>query len=232
MFKDKKILAIIPARGGSKGLPDKNLAVLHGKPLLVWTLESAFASRYIDRIVVSSNCDKIIQCAKDFGCEVPFKRPAELAQDTTPGMDPIFHALDLIHGYDFVLVLQVTSPLRRAVHIDECVEHCFEENSFACVSVTEAKKSPFWMYQLDSKQQMTPLMKAENFVRRQDLPSSYYLNGAMYFSQIAHLQQAQTFLTESTTAYIMSEEESVDIDTEFDLTVASCLLEKRADLYL
>lgn len=144
---NSKILAIIPARGGSKGVPRKNIRELAGKPLIAWTIEEAKKSKYIDRLILSTEDDEIIEVAKQYGCEVPFKRPIELAQDDTPGIDPVLHAIEQCPGYDYVVLLQPTSPLRTVDDIDGCIEQLLSsDGTNFCVSVTEPEKSPYWMY--------------------------------------------------------------------------------------
>lgn len=127
MFNEKKILAIVPARGGSKGVPRKNIKLLAGKPLIEWTLIEARRSKYIDRIVLSSEDNEIIEIAKSIGYDVPFKRPKELAQDDTHGIEPILHAVGECEGYDYVMMLQPTSPLRIVEDIDSFIEWTFKK---------------------------------------------------------------------------------------------------------
>ena len=150
MIKDKTVLAIIPARGGSKGVPLKNIRDVGGKPLIAWTIMEGKKSKYIDRLILSSEDERIINVAKKLGCEVPFTRPSSLAQDETPSIDVIVHAVQTIpEKYDYIVLLQPTSPLRKVTDIDNCIEQCLQKNAKACVSVTEPEKSPFWMYKID-----------------------------------------------------------------------------------
>src|SRR5690349_12171236 len=147
MIQDKSILAIIPARGGSKSIPYKNLAPLVGKPLIAWTIEEAKKSKYIDRLILSSEDEQIIKTAKAYGCEAPFIRPAELSLDETPGIAPVLHALkEIKEHYDYILLLQPTSPLRTAEDIDKALEFALENGAAFCVSITVPDKSPYWMY--------------------------------------------------------------------------------------
>lgn len=222
-----KILAIIPARGGSKGVPRKNIRDLAGKPLIAWTIEEAKKSRYIDRLILSSEDDEIIEVAKQYGCEVPFKRPLELAQDDTPGIEPVLHAIEQCPGYDYVVLLQPTSPLRTVGDIDGCIEKLLSNGGDFCVSVTEPEKSPYWMYTV-SNDRMVPLMPQEDFVtRRQDLPKVFALNGAIYVGKSNSLIKEKSFLTEYTLGFTMNQINSVDIDTEFDLSYCEFLLKGR-----
>lgn len=218
-----KILAIIPARGGSKGVPRKNIRDLAGKPLIAWTIEEAKKSRYIDRLILSSEDDEIIEVAKQYGCEVPFKRPLELAQDDTPGIEPVLHAIEQCPGHDYVVLLQPTSPLRTAEDIDGCIEKLLNSDADFCVSVTEPEKSPYWMYTLE-EERMAPLLSQEELVtRRQDLPKVYALNGAVYVGNIMEIKETKNFLTKSTLGYVMSKENSIDIDTEIDFKLCNLI---------
>ncbi len=219
MIEGKTVLAIMPARGGSKGIPRKNLREVGGKPLIAWTIEEAQKSRYVDRLILSSEDDEIIQVAKNWGCEVPFKRPVELAQDDTPGIAPILNALEVLPKYDYVTLLQPTSPLRQADDIDSCLEKCLTTDAKACVSVTEVTENPYWMYTLQENGAMHQLVQTNDFFyRRQDLPKVYKLNGAIYVAESEWLQKSRSFLSCETMAYIMPVWRSVDIDSESDIS--------------
>ncbi|GAB0168867.1 acylneuraminate cytidylyltransferase family protein [Lysinibacillus sp. CTST325] len=219
-----KVLAIIPARGGSKGVPRKNIKELAGKPLIEWTIEEAKKSKYIDRIIVSSEDKEILQVAQKFGADVPFVRPANLAEDTTAGIEPVLHALEHFSDYEYVVMLQPTSPLRLVEDIDGCIEQLLQENAEFCVSVCEVGQSPYWMYTLDSSTKMQPLLKQQTLItRRQDLPKVYTLNGAIYLANIDLLKQTRNFITEETIAYVMPVERSYDIDTEEDFKICEYL---------
>lgn len=226
MYCDKTFLAIIPARGGSKGVPRKNLHMVAGKPLLAWTVEAAKKSRYIDRLILSSEDAEIIAAALSLGCEVPFVRPVELARDDTPGIEPVLHALQVLpEKYEYVVLLQPTSPLRRAEDIDACIARCVEQEAVACVSVTEATQHPYWMYQLVQEGFLRPFLPQEKVpVRRQDLSPVYALNGAVYVARCDWLQEKRTFLSEETVAYVMPPERSIDVDSMYDLLLAEFLL--------
>ncbi len=226
MIQGKSILAIIAARGGSKGVPRKNLREIAGKPLIAWAIEAGRKSGYIDRLILSSEDAEIIRIAQSWGCEAPFVRPAELAGDETPGIEPVLHSLSALpERYDYVVLLQPTSPLRLAEDIDGCMETCLRHQAPACVTVTEVDHSPFWMYRLDPSRHLAPLINQKKIPdRRQDLPKVYILNGAVYVAQTAWLQQQRTFLTAETVAHIMPRERSLDVDTELDLKICESLL--------
>ena len=227
MICGKTVLAVIPARGGSKGVPGKNVRQVAGKPLIAWTIEEARKSRYVDRMILSSDDAGIIEVARKWGCEVPFVRPAELAQDDTPGIQPVFHAVRELPGYDYVVLLQPTSPLRTCDDIDRCIELCLFKGAFSCVSVVEPDKSPYWMFTGDSDGKIHPLLSdSQMIVRRQDLPQVYALNGAVYVSECETLLERGSFITDNTVFHLMAKHASIDIDTEIDLIISEILLEK------
>lgn len=221
------VLAIIPARGGSKGVPRKNIRNMAGKPLIAWTIEEAKKSKYITRLILSSDDEEIIEVAKQFGCEVPFKRPIELAQDDTPGIEPVLHAIEQCPGYDYVVLLQPTSPLRTVEDIDGCIEMLLTQNNDFVVSVTEPNKSPYWMYRVDLDGSMETIVKQDEYItRRQDLPKAYVLNGAVYVAKVERLLEEKNFLNSDTKAYIMKYENSFDIDSELDFIVCDYLINR------
>lgn len=220
-------LAVIPARGGSKGVPRKNIKELAGKPLIAWTIEEAKKSKYITRLILSSDDKEIIQVAEQYGCEVPFVRPCELAKDTASGMEPVFHAIAQCPGYDYVILLQPTSPLRTVEDIDTAIEKLLEDNKGFCVSVVETSESPYWMYKINKEKTIVPLITDETkTTRRQDLPSIYSLNGAIYIAEINELLMKKSFITNDTIAYIMSKEHSYDIDNMIDFVICETLIKE------
>lgn len=231
MIDNKRVLGVIPARGGSKALPRKNLKVVGGKSLIAWAIEVGCSSAYIDRLVLSSEDDDIIEAAKANGCEVPFRRPAELAQDSTPGIDPVLHALGELPGFDYVVLLQPTSPLRTVDDVDGSIAMCVRNKAPACVSVTKCRQHPFLMYYADSSGRLAPILKdASAFHRRQDYPDVFLLNGAVYVAETAWLRKSKSFLGERTLGYEMPAERSTDIDSEADLQIVSNLLEQQLSL--
>ncbi len=225
MINNNKVLGIIPARGGSKGIPRKNIKLLAGKPLIAWTIEEAKKSQYLDRLILSSEDTEIITTAKSWGCEAPFVRPAELARDDTPGIEPVIHALhQLDEHYDYIVLLQPTSPLRTVEDIDCCIRYCLQEAAPACISVSLTDKHPYWMHTIDEHQRLHPLLPtAQSIQRRQDLPPIYIENGAVYVAQKDFILNMKSFTTEETLAYIMPSERSCDIDNESDFYYCSLL---------
>lgn len=217
MIGAERVLAVIPARGGSKGVPRKNIRVVHGKPLIAWTIAAAQRSKYLDRIIVSTDNDEIAAVARGCGADVPFMRPAHLAADDTPGIAPLMHAMDQLPGYGWVVLLQPTSPMRTAADIDACLYRCIERNAPACVTMT-AVSPPELMFRIDQAGTVAPVLGWGGIaMRRQDLPDAYVLNGAVYAARSRWLRSTGGFLNEETVAYIMPQERSLDIDTEFDV---------------
>ncbi|WP_036097006.1 cytidylyltransferase domain-containing protein [Leptospira weilii] len=221
---DKKILGLIPARGGSKGIPRKNIIPIAGKPLIVWTIEAALKSKYLASVIVSTDDSEIAEVAKKAGASVPFLRPPELATDQSSGIDPVLHALDNLPEFDYVMLLQPTSPLRTSLDIDDCIEFAIQKKMNSVVSVCESQENPFWMFRLDDSLKMSKLLNVEDISRRQDSPKTYSLNGSMYLSQVDYFRERKKFITEDTLAFIMSKESSVDIDDMMDWKLAEILL--------
>ncbi|MDI6728723.1 MAG: acylneuraminate cytidylyltransferase family protein, partial [Thermodesulfovibrionales bacterium] len=193
-----------------------------------WTIKQALRSKYIDRVIVSTDDPAIARISRKHGADVPFMRPAGLATDEAKSIDAVFHALlSLSEKYDYVVLLQPTSPLRTANEIDACVKLCVKKRINSCVSVTESEKNPYWMYSLDRNGRMHRLIKTKKAIaRRQDLPKVYVLNGAIYVARIDWLLHSKSFVTDETYAYIMPKEMSVDIDDKMDFYFAEFLLLK------
>ncbi len=229
MIESSTVLAIITARGGSKGLPRKNVLPVAAKPLIAWTVEAARQSRYIDRLILSSEDQEIIDTACACGCEAPFRRPDVLAKDDTPGIEPVLHAITTLkQNYDYIVLLQPTSPLRTTADIDNCIETCIRGGANTCVSVTKVKKSPYWMFSLDEAKRLKPLMIDTPLpTRRQDSPTAYVLNGAVYVARREWLLKEKVFVGKGTVAYVMPEERSLDIDNKADLELAEYYLQRR-----
>jgi CMP-N-acetylneuraminic acid synthetase len=220
-------LALIPARGGSKGIPRKNVRMLAGQPLIAWTIQAALASTRIDAVVVSTEDEEIAEVARNAGAEVPFMRPAKLSADDTPGIEPALHAIEMPPAYDAVLLLQPTSPLRTTADIDGVMALAAETNAPAIVSVCEAEDHPSWMYRLAPGGNLQRLFPGPNVDRRQDLPKVFSLNGAIYFGRTEWLRAQRSFVGEGTIGYPMSVEDSVDIDGPLDWRLAEILLAER-----
>jgi len=225
MHKEKTYLAIIPARGGSKRLPRKNILDLNGEPLIAHTIKAGLKSKYIDKVVVSSDDSKILDISKRYGA-LTLKRPDELASDTATTFDTIKHAIDSTDRYDYIVLLQPTSPLRNEKHIDEAIELLDSKNADAIISVCEMEHTPLWSNTLDSDLSMSGFLRDDILNKRsQDFEKYYRLNGAIYISQVDRLLEEKSFfLKENIFAYVMDRECSVDIDEEIDFKIAKALI--------
>jgi len=225
MFNEKTFLAIIPARGGSKRLPRKNVLDLAGKPLIAWSIEEGLKSKYIDKIIVTSDDDEILDIAKKFGSDT-IKRPDELASDTATSFDAVKHAIDNVDEYDYVLLLQPTSPLRTSQHIDEAIELLMSRNANAIISVTEMDHSPLWSNILPDDRSMEGFLQDEVLHKRsQDLPTYYRLNGSIYICKTERLLTEESFfIKDDVYSYIMDRESSVDIDEAIDFKLAELFI--------
>jgi len=231
MYKGKTILALTPARGGSKGLPRKNVKLLRGKPLIAWTIEEAKKSAYIDKIVVSTDDNEISRVSRKYGAEVPFIRPKKLANDNAKTIDVALHAINRLESdglvYDLILVLQPTSPLRTAGDVDEAVKLFFLKDAKAVLSVCEAEYNPCWMNVLPKDGCMKNFLQKDIFgINRQRLAKFYRLNGAIYLVCIDYLKKQKSFFGKKSYAYIMPKERSVDIDDKVDFMFAELLFKK------
>ncbi len=233
MFKEKSFIGIVPARGGSKRLPNKNLLYLAGKPLIAWTLEAALKSKYLDHIVVSSDKDEILKVARDYGVET-VKRPKELATDSAKTVDVVRHVLESIKKeYNYIVLLQPTSPLRTERHIDESIEFLISKNADAVISVCETEYPPLWCNTLPEDLSMENFIRKEIIgTRSQDLPKYYRLNGAIYICKSDELIKQKTFfLNKNIYAYIMDRKSSIDIDDETDFLLAKTLIRNKKGLH-
>lgn len=220
-------VGLIPARGGSKGIPRKNIRMLGGKPLIAWTIEAALRARRLDAVVVSTEDAEIAEVARRHGAEVPFMRPAELARDDTPGIAPALHALEQNASWERLVLLQPSSPLRTTEDIDACIELAERVGAPSAASLVEPSRHPYWMYRLEQDGRMRPLMDVPEVANRQDLPPVYSMNGALYYARADWLRRTRTYVTTETIGYVMPAERSVDLDTPADWLLAEMLLGKQ-----
>lgn len=228
MIGAHSVLAIIPARGGSKGVPRKNIRRIAGRALIDWTIAAAFDSNLVDRVVVSSDDDEICNLASEYGSNVPLKRPANLATDDATSLAVVLHVLETVGDFDIGVLLQPTSPLRTASDIDACLCTMEQSRAQSCVSVYEVSESPYWMYTLSESGQMKRLLPdSQSYSRRQDLPAVYMLNGALYAFRASWLRTSGRFVDCETVGYVMPQSRSLDIDTEDDMAAFSRVIEQR-----
>jgi len=229
MYKNKSVLALIPARGGSKGVSRKNVRHVAGKPLIAWTIGEAKKSLFLDSIIVSTDDGQIASVARRSGARVPFMRPKKLATDKADMMSVVMHALDWTerHGerYDYLLLLQPSSPLRTADDIDGAIRELIQKRRMSIVSVCEVDHPPHWSNVLPRSGSMRDFINTRIIGKnRQDIRTFYRINGAIYIASTKYLKKRPEFVGADTYAFIMPKERSVDIDTEFDLKVADLLL--------
>lgn len=228
-----EIVGLITARGGSKGIPRKNVAPVGGKPLIAWTIEAAKRSARLDRVLVSTDDAEIreIACAAD--ANVPFLRPPDLARDDSPHIDVVLHALDWLAEHDgttpeYVVLLQPTSPLRLAEDIDAAVALALQHDAEAVVSVVETHVHPVLTYSLLEDGTLKPFVHSPvPYPRRQDLPKAYHVNGAVYVNRARSLRDTRTFYPEGVLGHVMPEERSLQIDTAWELHLAGLILGSR-----
>lgn len=230
------ILAIIPARGGSKGVKMKNLKMLNNTPLIAHTILASKNSEFINRTVVSTDNIEIANISKKFGAEIPCLRPEKLAQDNSLTIDSVFHMLNYLkkkenYNPKYVLLLQCTSPLRNEVHIDEAIKKLLSSNFDGIISICEAEVNPYWTNILKQERLQYFIEEGKNIKRRQDLPPIYRYNGAIFLAKTEVLKKEKTFEVENLTGYIMDRESSIDIDSEFDFKITEAIMNIKKKYY-
>lgn len=226
MIDGRKVLALIPAREGSKGVAGKNIKNLAGKPLINYTIEAALKSTYLDKVIVSTDGGDIAKTAISCGAEVPFMRPAEFSGDSSSSIDVVLHAISLCPGYEIIVLLQPTSPFRSKIDIDNCLNLFKKKSAVSCVSVELVKKHPAWCYQIHDDL-MIPIVDSGGFTQRQQFEDIYSLNGAVYVLDVEWVKEHKKIIAEDTVANIMPAARSIDIDTEYDFYLANLLAEDK-----
>jgi len=226
-MKNKKIIAIIPARGGSKELPRKNIRLLGGKPLIAYTIEAALKSKYLDKVIVSTEDEEIAEISKKYSAEV-IVRPKHLATDTAKTIDVLFHILKVLKEEkyipDIVVLLQPTSPLRTTDDINKAIEIFLKNKCESVVSIYESERSFYWSFKIEKKY-LKPLLGWKYFERRrQDLPKIYIPNGAIFISTPKALNKHKSFNTNKILPLIMPLEKSIDIDNEADFKLLELII--------
>jgi len=220
-LKNYNILAIIPARGGSKGLPKKNIIDLDGKPLIAWTIESSLNSKYITETIVSSDDSEILQISSQFNSNTLI-RPDNLALDTTASEPVVRHVIEELRKsnqiFEYIVLLQPTSPLRDSKNIDEAFDKLFQNKATGLISVCEIDNKILKAFKPSKDGFIEGISNNKfPFMRRQDLPKTYLSNGAIYIIKVDEFMKNNTFYTNKTVSYIMSNRNSTDIDTKKDL---------------
>jgi N-acylneuraminate cytidylyltransferase/CMP-N,N'-diacetyllegionaminic acid synthase len=235
MINGKRVIAIIPARGGSKGLPGKNIKELCGKPLIAWSIEAGLASKYIDEVMVTTDSEEIARISRDFGATVPFIRPAELASDTATSFDTLKHAIDHYQNeknetFEYVVLLEPTSPLRDKNDIDKSIEQLTtEQDAMAIVGICKTEsQNPAFLVKKDNRGFIVGYEDKEiKVLRRQDIKDVYFFEGSVYVSQIDALLHEKSFYHEHTIGYVVPKWKSFEIDDIDDFIMVEALLNFR-----
>lgn len=229
----QSVLGVVTARGGSKGLPGKNIRPLLGKPLINWTIEAALAAPSIDAVVVSTDDETIAQVARAAGARVPFMRPQSLAGDTASSVDVVIHAIDSLEQmgehYDVVVLLEPTSPMRETSDIEQALLQLSTSGAGSVVSVCRAEgHHPSFMYRLANDARIDPYTHRQpTGLRRQDIEAVFFLEGTVYCSRIDVLRAQRSFYHEDTRAYEVPKWKSLEIDDIYDSVMVEALMKFR-----
>lgn len=227
------IVAIIPARGGSKGIYKKNIRMLREKPLLAYSIEKGLQCQLIDRVIVTTDDEEIARVAKEYGAEVPFLRPKELAQDTTPMIPVLRHAVTYLEKeenihIDIIVLLSPPAPFREVSDIESCIKKLMEEEVDSVISVCETEHNPYFqMVEFRDNRIVRLLKEGKIITRRQDAPMVYRLNDSVYAIKRDVLMRENRILTDNTIGYVMPAERSLDIDHPLDFEFAEFLIQKQ-----
>lgn len=232
MYKEKRIVAMIPARGGSKGIPGKNIKPLCGKPLLAYSIEVALQCPYIDYVLVSTDSKEIAQCGVQYGAQVPFLRPAEFAMDNSKTIDVLLHGIHALQErgeeFNYLVLLQPTQPFRTGVQLSEAIEMVIDRNLPSLVSVCPVAEHPILMRTLGENGDLKSILSCGSTVRRQDFPAVFKVNGSIYINRVDETLNKNTSLNDNQYPYFMTREESIDIDTMEDFLAAEQLMKKQS----
>ena len=235
MYNNKKILAIIPGRGGSKGLPGKNIKPLSGKPLIGWSIEQAKASHYIDEIFVSTDSPEIAAVAESFGVKVPFLRPSELATDTSPSSAFVLHTINYYrskgHEFDYILLLEPTSPLRKKGDIDNCIS-LLKEDTISVVSLGEVHTEHPFIVKTIKNNKINPFIEdAKKVTQRQELSKAYFPYGVSYLVKTSYFEKEKLFYSELSIPYFIERWQNYEVDDIYDfLCIETILNYKKNDI--
>lgn len=228
-----KPLVVIPARGGSKALPGKNIKLLNGKPMIHYTIDAAREVFNDSQIIISTDSEEIKQIAELTGIHVPFLRPSHLATDFSSTQDVLLHAMDYYTQFnkrpDVVVLLQATSPLRTAKHIQEAWDLYLPDYDLL-TSVKETDANPYYVLYEEHNSGYLVKSKTGVFTRRQDCPKVWELNGAIYIIRTEHLLNNELMNSSKIKKYEMNKEDSIDIDSIYDFLLAELILKRNADL--
>ncbi len=232
MLKNQRILGLINARGGSKGVPGKNIRPMNGKPLIGYSIECAKQSRYIDKVIVSTDDPQIINVAKSFGAEVPFLRPTELASDTAKQIDAMIHAVSFLEDkgehYDIVCVLQPTCPMRISKDVDSTLELLVSSNADSAITITDVGgRHPKTLYKKSDEGRIQPYLESDTAgVLRQNFEELYWRTGAVYAMKRDILMDKKSLYGDDIRGHVMPEERCFNIDSPFDWNLCEAYMAK------
>ena len=230
MYKNQRFLSVIPARCGSKGIPQKNIIDVQGKPLIQYTIEEALRSKYLDKTIVSTDCEEIASISSKLGADVPFIRPKCLAQDTSKSIDVLLHAINFFEKenkfFDYIVLLQPTQPLRKSWHIDGAIEKIVNCGENGLVSVTKVSDHPVLMRTKDEKDKLSKILNIDSTIRRQDFPNYYKVDGSIYINKINNDFNESLSLNDNPLGYEIENSYSIDVDEPIDLEVLKIILTK------
>lgn len=230
MYQNKKVLAMIPARGGSKGLPGKNIKELCGKPVIAWSIDAAKSSKYVDTLMVSTDNDEIANISRAYGADVPFMRPDYLASDTATSYDAIEHTLDYYkNGYDYLVLLEPTSPLRTSEDIDKAIEQLFSSDADSIVGISKTEdQNPAFLIKLNSDNFIIGYEDEKMTVkRRQEIENVYFFEGTVYISDINTLREKKSFYHDTTIGYEVPKYKSLEIDDIYDFVMVEAIMKHK-----
>ncbi len=229
MYKGKKILAFVPARGGSKGIPKKNILQIESKPLIQYTLDVASKCSYIDKVFISTDDEKIKSCVEVLGYKIPFLRPKELAGDETPTILAILDTIKTLklkgEEFDYLMLLQPTQPFRKVFHLEESIKKIIDNGLDDLVSVSLVNEHPILIRQVDKRGKLMKLIDTNSSVRRQDFQEFYKVNGSIYINKVESLN-SESSLNDNINPYIMDSKYDIDIDDMEDVEKFTNILQK------
>jgi CMP-N-acetylneuraminic acid synthetase len=227
-MKDKKICAVIPARGGSKGIKNKNLSKINGYTLVDIAIKEALKSKFISKVILTSDSKKILEIGRKYKQVILHKRSKELSNDQSKIVDVLLDLAKKEDLLDIIVLLQPTSPFRKYIDIDKCLKKMLEHDYKTAVSVKKLNSNPEWLFRINSNNQIKPIMR--NFptsTNRQENKEYYQFSGDIYASKISWLKKKKTFVSNKTLSYLMKDQISIDIDEPIDLEIARLLAEKK-----
>ncbi|MCG3773362.1 MAG: CMP-N,N'-diacetyllegionaminic acid synthase [Nitrospira sp.] len=233
MTRQERVLAVILARGGSKGLPGKNIMELHGKPLIAWSIDAGLKAVAVDDVIVSTDSLEIAAVARELGAEVPFIRPTLLAADVSTSIDALLHALNALAAegrtYEYVMLLEPTSPLRDATDIDNALEALMNQDADAIVSICRSEAiHPAFMFSWGERGRLVPYLTTQpKDLRRQDVEELFFLEGSIYASKVGVLREKLSFYHEGTVGFVVPKWKSPEIDDELDFLLVEAIMRQR-----